>query len=224
MHINLHKTFSTPHGGGGPGHGPVVVNAELAKFLPVPRIVKEGALYRLVEEDADAVGRVKGFHGHFGMAVRALTYMMAHGADGIRQASEDAVLNANYVLARLRDLYHVPFEGVCMHECLLTDKRQKEKNFTTLDIAKALIEKGFHPMTVYFPLIVQGAMLIEPTESETRESIDGFIEAMRWIATSVEEGQGEALKQYPVSAPRRRLDEVKAARQPVLTWAQRSPA
>lgn len=224
MHLNLHKTFSTPHGGGGPGHGPVVVNAELARFLPVPRIVKEGTSYRLVDDAPDAVGRVKGFHGHFGMAVRALTYMMAHGADGIRQASEDAVLNANYILARLRDLYHVPFEGHCMHECLLTDKKQKEKGVTTMDIAKALVECGFHPMTVYFPLIVQGAMLIEPTESETKESIDAFVETMRWVADVVESGQGAELKQYPVSAPRRRLDEVKAARNPVLTWHQEKKA
>lgn len=224
MHLNLHKTFSTPHGGGGPGHGPIAVVSELAKFLPVPRIVKNGDKYELVEKDASAVGRVKGFHGHFGMAVRALTYMMAHGADGIRQASEDAVLNANYILAKLRDLYHVPFEGSCMHECLLTDKNQKDKHVTTMDIAKGLIECGFHPMTVYFPLIVPGSMLIEPTESETKESIDGFIAAMRWLAEVAASADCEVLKSYPESAPRRRLDEVKAARNPVLTWNQERQA
>ncbi|MBI1274364.1 aminotransferase class V-fold PLP-dependent enzyme [bacterium] len=220
MHFNLHKTFSTPHGGGGPGHGPVAVRKELAEFLPVPRIVKKGDLYALETEAKHSIGRIKGFHGHFGMAVRALTYMMAHGGEGIRQASEDAVLNANYIRAKLHDLYHVPFDGICMHECLLTDKKQKEKGISTMDIAKTLVEYGFHPMTVYFPLMVQGAMLIEPTESETRESIDEFINTMRWIATEVNEGRGEALKQNPVSAPRRRLDEVKAAKNPVLTWKQ----
>jgi glycine dehydrogenase subunit 2 len=158
------------------------------------------------------------------MAVRALSYMLAHGGEGIRQASEDAVLNANYILNQLQDLYHVPYPGTCMHECLLTDKRQKESGVTTMDIAKALVEFGFHPMTVYFPLVVQGAMLIEPTESESKESMDEFIVTMRHIAAMASNGQAEELKAMPTSTPSRRLDEVGAARKPILTWQQMSAA
>jgi glycine dehydrogenase subunit 2 len=220
MHINLHKTFSTPHGGGGPGSGPICVTEKLAKYVPTPLVIKDGNGYRL-ERNGDRpenCGRIKGFQGQFGMHIRALTYMMSHGADGLRRVSEDAVLNANYILAKLKDLYHVPYAGPCMHECLLTDKNQKDAGVTTLDIAKALVEHGIHPMTVYFPLVVQGAMLIEPTETETKDSIDRFIRVMRDIALEVKAGDVEKFHNYPQSAPTRRLDEVKAARDPKLRW------
>ncbi len=220
MHINLHKTFSTPHGGGGPGSGPICVTEALRNYVPYPVVLNENNSYRLEEKSdrSEACGRIKGFQGQFGMHVRALTYMMSHGADGLRQVSEDAVLNANYILSQLKDLYHVPFEGPCMHECLLTDKTQKEAGVTTLDIAKALVEHGMHPMTVYFPLVVQGAMLIEPTETETKDSLDRFIRVMRQIATDVKNGDVDKFHSYPQSAPVRRLDEVKAAREPKLRW------
>lgn len=218
MHFNLHKTFSTPHGGGGPGSGPIAVSQELAPYLPVPNVVKEGERFRLIGDAAASIGRLKGFNGQFGMAVRALAYMLSHGADGLKQVAEDAVLNANYVLSQLKDLYHVPFPGTCMHECLLTDKFQKEKGITTMEVAKTLIEYGIHPMTVYFPLVVQGAMLIEPTETETKASLDHFIAVMRMIAEKTAAGDIEALKNNPVSSPRKRLDEVRAARNPVLKW------
>lgn len=218
MHFNLHKTFSTPHGGGGPGCGPIAVSEELGPYLPVPRIIKEGGHYHLQTCNDTSIGRLKGYHGQFGMAVRALSYMMSHGKDGLRQVAEDAVLNANYILSQLKDDFHVPFEGYCMHECLLSDKFQKEHGVTTNEVAKTLIEYGIHPMTVYFPLVVQGAMLIEPTETETRASLDHFIEVMRMIAKKAKDGEAEELKQYPISTPRKKLDEVKAARQPVLKW------
>ena len=222
MHFNLHKTFSTPHGGGGPGCGPIAVTDELAPYLPVPKIVQHGDHYHLITEDADSIGRLKGFNGQFGMAVRALAYMMSHGADGLKQVAEDAVLNANYILSQLRGAYHVPFPGNCMHECLLTDKLQKDQGVTTNDIAKTLIEYGIHPMTVYFPLVVQGAMLIEPTETETKASLDHFIEVMKMIAKQTAAGQGGEFHNNPVSAPRKRLDEVAAARNPILTWTSQT--
>ncbi|MCF8496019.1 MAG: aminomethyl-transferring glycine dehydrogenase subunit GcvPB [Alphaproteobacteria bacterium] len=220
MHINLHKTFSTPHGGGGPGSGPICTSAELAPYIPVPTVVKEGDSYKLqTEEDRpETMGQLKGFQGQFGMHVRALAYMLSHGADGLKQVSEDAVLNANYILSRLKDDYHVPYEGPCMHECLLTDKTQKESGVTTLDIAKALCENGYHPMTVYFPLVLPGTMLIEPTETESKESIDKFITVMKGFAEDVRQGDTEKFHDYPLNTPRRRLDEVKAARSPVLRW------
>jgi glycine dehydrogenase subunit 2 len=224
MHINLHKTFSTPHGGGGPGSGPICVTDELAPFLPMPCVVKDGAGYKLeVEGDRPtSFGRLKGFQGQFGMHVRALTYMMSHGADGLRQVSEDAVLNANYILSQLKDDYHAPFKDrPCMHECLLTDKIQKDNGgVTTIDIAKTLIEYGMHPMTVYFPLVLQGTMLIEPTETESRDNLDRFIAVMKMIAADVKAGDTDKFHQYPVSSPRRRLDEVTAARQPRLRWVK----
>jgi glycine dehydrogenase subunit 2 len=217
MHFNLHKTFSTPHGGGGPGSGPIAVRADLAEFLPTPHIIKNGDVYAF-NAPKNSVGKVKGFNGQFGMHVRALTYMLSHGADGLQKVAEDAVLSANYILAKLKPYYHVPFEGNCMHECLLTDKLQKAAGTTTLDIAKALIEYGIHPMTIFFPLVVQGAMLIEPTETENKNTIDNFIDTMIYIAKEVADGRGERFHNYPLSTPRRRLDEVKAAKTPVLTW------
>lgn len=220
MHINLHKTFSTPHGGGGPGSGPICVTPELAPYVPNPVVLHENGSYRLEgsEDRKTACGRIKGFQGQFGMHVRALTYMMSHGSDGLRQVSEDAVLNANYILSQLKQDYNVPFAGPCMHECLLTDKVQKEAGVTTLDIAKALVEHGFHPMTVYFPLVVQGAMLIEPTETESKDTLDRFIQVMKDIAADVRAGDVDKFHSYPQSAPARRLDEVQAAREPKLRW------
>jgi glycine dehydrogenase subunit 2 len=220
MHINLHKTFSTPHGGGGPGSGPICVNEKLAAYLPYPIVLKTENGFKLEKSDdrPTSFGRLRGFQGQFGMFVRALTYMMSHGADGLRQVSSDAVLNANYILAHLKEDYHAPFgDRTCMHEVLLTDKIQKESGVTTIDIAKTLIEYGIHPMTVYFPMVVSGAMLIEPTETESKETIDRFIAVMKMIAKDVRAGDTEKLHSYPISSPRRRLDEVKAARQPILT-------
>lgn len=221
MHINLHKTFSTPHGGGGPGSGPICCTEELAQYMPTPIVIKNDEGYSLEksEDRPETLGRLKAFQGQFGMFVRALSYMKSHGADGLKQVSEDAVLNANYILSQLSDDYHVPYEGPCMHECLITDKKQKEFDVTTLDIAKALVEHGYHPMTVYFPLVLSGTMLIEPTETESKATIDRFIETMKKIAKDARDGKADTLKSYPQSAPRKRLDEVKAARNPVLKWA-----
>lgn len=222
MHINLHKTFSTPHGGGGPGSGPICCTPELAKYMPVPTVVKDGEGYKLetIEDRPQSMGRLKGFQGQFGMHVRALSYMLSHGADGLQQVSEDAVLNANYILACLKDDFHAPFahQGPCMHEAMITDKTQKESGVTTLDFAKALCEKGFHPMTVYFPIHIAGTMLIEPTETESKDSMDRFISVMKSFAADVKAGDTEKYHNYPLSTPRRRLDEVKAARNPVLRW------
>ncbi|MCI5060872.1 MAG: aminomethyl-transferring glycine dehydrogenase subunit GcvPB [Alphaproteobacteria bacterium] len=220
MHINLHKTFSTPHGGGGPGSGPICVAPSLQDYMPSPVVLKEGTAYRLEEEGEreTSCGRLRGFQGQFGMHVRALSYMMSHGADGLKQVSEDAVLNANYILSQLKDDYHAPFEGPCMHECLFTDKYQKEYDVTTLDIAKTLIEYGMHPMTVYFPLVVSGAMLVEPTETESKDALDRFISVMKMIAKKARSGDVTELHNYPKSTPRHRLDEVKAAREPKLRW------
>ncbi len=217
MHFNLHKTFSTPHGGGGPGSGPIAVRAELAEFLPTPHVEKHGDTYKLVAPKSTC-GKVKGFNGQFGMHIRALTYMLSHGADGLQKVAEDAVISANYILAKLKDFYHVPFAGNCMHECLLTDRIQKEQGITTLDIAKALVEYGIHPMTTFFPLVVSGAMLIEPTETESKQTVDEFIDTMIFIAKEVAEGRGDKFHNYPLNTPRRRLDDVKAAKNPVTTW------
>lgn len=223
MHINLHKTFSTPHGGGGPGSGPICVDKKLAAYLPVPTVIKtpNGFALETEKERSTSFGRLKGYQGQFGMFVRALSYMLSHGGDGLRQVSRDAVLSANYILSSLKSEYAAPFgEKTCMHECLLTDKIQKEQGVTTIDIAKTLIENGIHPMTVYFPLVVQGAMLIEPTETESKETLDQFIEIMRGIAKKAESGGAAELQANPQSTPRKRLDEVKAARQPILNVGQ----
>jgi glycine dehydrogenase subunit 2 len=226
MHINLHKTFSTPHGGGGPGAGPVVLSARLAPFAPVPFVVREGERLRLVEhaEGSVSFGRMSAFHGQMGMFVRALSFILSHGADGLRQASEDAVLSANYVRACLNDVMSAPFgDRPCMHEALFDDRWLKDTGLTTLDFAKAMIDEGFHPMTVYFPLIVHGAMLIEPTESEPKASLDLFIMTLRDLAMSIRAGERERFLTAPVHAPRRRLDETRAARQPVLRWTKPAP-
>ncbi|MFA5124159.1 aminomethyl-transferring glycine dehydrogenase subunit GcvPB, partial [Zavarzinia sp.] len=225
MHINLHKTFSTPHGGGGPGSGPVVLSAALAPFAPLPWVVEKDGVFELVEDEAgESFGRMTAFHGQMGMFVRALAYMMSHGADGLAQASGDAVLAANYIQARLDDVMTAPFEGPCMHEALFDDRFLKDTGVTTLDFAKAMIDEGYHPMTMYFPLVVHGAMLIEPTESESKESLDEFIAVMRSLAESARAGEVERFAGAPFLAPRRRLDETAAARKPVLRWQAPAPA
>jgi glycine dehydrogenase subunit 2 len=223
MHINLHKTFSTPHGGGGPGAGPVVFSEALAPFAPAPWVVSGSDGPRLVErnegEAAQAFGRLCAFHGQMGMYVRALAYMLSHGSDGLRQVAEDAVLNANYVKARLSEVMTAAFpDGPCMHEALFDDAWLEGTGVTTLDMAKALIDEGFHPMTVYFPLVVRGAMLIEPTETEPKREIDRFCDAMLELAAAAKAGDVDRFKGAPFKAPLRRLDETAAARKPRLRW------
>jgi glycine dehydrogenase subunit 2 len=217
IHLNLHKTFSTPHGGGGPGSGPCCCTKELEPFLPVPRIVRAEDRYKLDFDYPNTIGRVKAFYGNFGMAVRALSYIETHGADGLREATEAAVLNARVIAHGLASDYDKPFEGAPMHEVVFTDKRQARKGVHTLDIAKRLIDYGFHPMTIYFPLIVQGAMLIEPTESVGRQEIQQFIEAMRAIAREALETP-DLVTGAPHTTRIGRLDEAAAARKPVLRW------
>ena len=225
MHINLHKTFSTPHGGGGPGSGPVVLSEALAPFAPLPFAVRgaDGTMRMIEEEDAAAYrphsfGRMAAFHGQMGMFTRALAYILSHGADGLAQVAEDAVLNANYILRSLEGELEAPFghAGPCMHEALFSDDGLAD-GFSTLDIAKGLIDEGFHPMTVYFPLVVHGAMLIEPTETESKAGLDRFIGSLRSLARRAKAGDTR-LKSAPHFAPRRRLDETRAARKPVLVW------
>ncbi len=220
MHINLHKTFSTPHGGGGPGAGPVVLSAALAPFAPLPYVVHGKNGFALVEHDEKgmAFGRLKGFHGQMGMFVRAIAYMMSHGSDGLRQVAEDAVLNANYILASLKDVMSPAFPGTCMHEALFDDAFLKDTGVTTLDFAKALIDEGYHPMTMYFPLVVHGALLVEPTETESKDSLDLFIKVMRGLAEQAKAGEEQHFHEAPKLTPRRRLDETAAARHPVLRW------
>jgi glycine dehydrogenase subunit 2 len=223
MHINLHKTFSTPHGGGGPGAGPVVLSAALAPFAPAPWITHGESGLALIEhatgEARAALGRMCAFHGQMGMYVRALAYMMSHGADGLRQVAEDAVLNANYVNARLKGVMTVPFpDGPCMHEALFDDAWLEGTGVSTLDFAKAIIDAGFHPMTMYFPLVVHGAMLIEPTETESRREIDRFCDALLDLAAAAKAGDAERFTGAPFNAPLRRLDETLAARKPRLRW------
>jgi len=226
MHINLHKTFSTPHGGGGPGSGPVVLSEALAPFGPMPFTARDGdGVVHLVEEESaaefghtQAFGRMTAFHGQMGMFTRALTYILSHGADGLKQVAEDAVLNANYILRAMEDILDAPFaaSGPCMHEALFSDSNFAE-GLSTLDVAKGLIDEGYHPMTVYFPLVVHGAMLVEPTETESKAAIDQFIAAFRSVATRALAGD-EGLKAAPYYAPRRRLDETGAARKPKLAF------
>ena len=226
MHINLHKTFSTPHGGGGPGAGPVVFSEALAPFAPLPYVHKAHGRFELVEHRGEGdehfasqtFGRMVAFHGQMGMFVRAASYMLSHGADGLMQAAEDAVLNANYILARLKDVMSPAFAGPCMHEALFDDGFLKDTGVTTLDFAKAMIDEGYHPMTMYFPLVVHGAMLIEPTETESKAALDEFIMAMRALAAAARRGEKERFTGAPHFAPVQRLDETRAARQPVLTY------
>jgi glycine dehydrogenase subunit 2 len=217
IHLNLHKTFSTPHGGGGPGCGPCCCTKELEPFLPVPRIVKRDDVYKLDSNYPQSIGRVKAFFGNYGMMLRALAYIQTHGHDGLREATEAAVLNSRYVAHGLAADYERPFAQPSMHEVVFTDKRQSRKGVHTLDIAKRLIDYGFHPMTIYFPLIVQGAMLIEPTESVGRAELDQFVDAMKAIAQEAVEDP-ELVINAPHSTRIGRLDEAAAARRPVLRW------
>ena len=217
IHLNLHKTFSTPHVRGCPVCGPCRCTADLKPFLPTPRIEKDGDRYHLNYDHPNSIGRVKAFYGNFGMMVRALAYIYTHGFDGLKEATETAVLNARYVSHKLRDTYDAPFESDCMHEAIFSHKNQAKKGVVTLDIAKRLIDYGFHPMTVYFPLVVEGAMLIEPTESVGRADLDAFIEAM--IDIDAEAGENPQLViDAPHSTRIGRLDEASAARKPVLRW------
>jgi glycine dehydrogenase subunit 2 len=226
MHINLHKTFSTPHGGGGPGAGPVVFSEALARFAPAPKIVKAGDRFDLIEANEPGhVGRMCAFHGQMGMYVRALAYMMSHGADGLRQVAEDAVLNANYLLARLKPHFNAPFgDGPCMHEALFDDSNLRTHGVETIDIAKALLDEGYHPMTTYFPLVVHGAMLVEPTETESKAELDRFADVMIALAKRAKGNDAASFKAQPRLAPMRRLDETRAARQPKLRWKPEAAA
>jgi glycine dehydrogenase subunit 2 len=217
MHLNLHKTFSTPHGGGGPGAGPVAVQSVLEPFLPVPRLRREGNRLSWDFDVPSSIGRVRAFYGNFGMLVRALTYILTLGPGGLREVGETAVLNANYIRARLKDAYHLPFETDSLHEVVFSHKHQKEHGVTALDIAKRIMDYGFHPPTMYFPLIVEGALMIEPTESEPLEELDEFCDAMLKIAEEAETDP-DLLREAPHSTPVRRLDEATAARKPVLRW------
>jgi len=217
IHLNLHKTFSTPHGGGGPGCGPCLSTAELERFLPTPRIEKGDAGYTLNYDRPESIGRVKAFFGNFGMMVRALSYIYTHGAEGLKEATETAVLNARYVSEKLKDTYHKPYASDCMHEAIFSHKNQSATGVHTLDIAKRLIDYGFHPPTIYFPLVVEGAMLIEPTESVGHADLDAFIEAMKDIDKEASENP-ELVHEAPHSTRIGRLDEASAARKPVLRW------
>ncbi len=227
MHLNLHKTFSTPHGGGGPGSGPVALAASLAPYAPLPWLVHGEDGLGLVEHKRGqalaAIGRLKGFHGQMGMFVRALAYMMSHGADGLRQVAEDAVLNANYLRALLEGDLSLSFPGPCMHEVLFDDRFLKDTQITTLDFAKALIDEGYHPMTMYFPLVVHGALLIEPTETESKAALDEFAAVVKALAAAARAGDANRFRAAPVLTPRRRLDETLAARQPMLRWRPVAP-
>jgi glycine dehydrogenase subunit 2 len=214
-HMNLHKTFSTPHGGGGPGSGPVLAKGFLNPYLPGPRVKLSNGRYSVERENEKSVGMMNAFFGNFGVYLRAYAYVLSVGAEGFGDISDAAVLNANYILAKLKKHYHVPYDTTCMHECVISDKLQKDAHVSTLDIAKSLIDRGFHPPTIYFPLIVKGAMMIEPTESETVETLDLFISAMIEIA-ELAKTDPQSLQNAPVRAKLMRLDETAAARSPNL--------
>ncbi|MFB3853661.1 MAG: aminomethyl-transferring glycine dehydrogenase subunit GcvPB [Vicinamibacterales bacterium] len=217
MHLNLHKTFSTPHGGGGPGSGPVVATMELEPYLPAPVVSRVDGRFGLDYDRPHSIGRVKAYLGNFGTVLRAYAYILALGPDGLRATAENAVINANYLRVRLRERYDVPYDRINMHEVILSDRRQNSTGVTTLDVAKRLIDYGFHPPTVYFPLIVHGAMMVEPTESEALDELDRFVEAMFAIADEAER-DASLLKRAPVRTRRSRFDEASAARKPVLRW------
>ena len=216
VHLNLHKTFSTPHGGGGPGAGPVCCQSFLAPYLPAPVVEERGGAYRLSQPER-SIGKLTAFWGNFGVLVRAYAYIRALGAEGLRAVAENAVINANYVRARLKGAYHLPYDRTCLHEVVFSALRQRAKGVKALDIAKRLIDYGFHPPTIYFPLIVPEALMIEPTETESRENLDAFCEAMLAIAREAEE-QPQLVREAPHTTPLRRLDEATAARRPVLRW------
>jgi glycine dehydrogenase subunit 2 len=214
LHLNLHKTFSTPHGGGGPGAGPVCVTNALEPFLPVPRVVKENNRFEWSENFPQSVGRLHAFYGNFGILVRAYSYILSLGHH-LDRVSQYAVLNANYIKEGLKDLFHLPYDRPCMHECVFTDEYQRPHKVSTLDIAKRLMDYGFHPPTIYFPLVVSGAIMIEPTESESKDTLDSFIGAMRRIANEAQK-EPKLLRQAPHRPKLKRLDETLAARKPCL--------
>jgi len=220
MHFNLHKTFSTPHGGGGPGAGPVGVKEPLAAFLPTPVVVRDGESFGFDHDRPKSIGRLHASYGNVGMLVRAYTYILSLGAAGLRRCSEMAVLNANYLLERLRGAFSVPYDQPVMHECVLSDRQLADSGVTTLDVAKRLIDHGYHPPTIYFPLVVPGAMMIEPTESESLESLDRFAETLLAIAEEAHRDP-ERLHRAPEHTRLSRLDETRAARRPVLRWEPR---
>ena len=219
MHFNLHKTFTTPHGGGGPGCGAVGASAALAPYLPIPMVaIDQNNSFFFDTNRPKSVGRIRSFYGNFGMMIRAFTYIRELGPEGIRKVAERAVLNANYVRARLHEAYHLPFAADCLHEVVLTDKKQQsEAKVSTMDIAKRLIDFGIHPPTVYFPLIVSGAIMIEPTETESKQELDLLCDAFLAIAQEATTS-ADALKSAPKNTALGRLDEARAARQPVLKW------
>jgi glycine dehydrogenase subunit 2 len=217
LHLNLHKTFSTPHGGGGPGSGPVGVKKELVKFLPVPVIEKKGDSYILDYDRPDSIGKVRSFYGNFGVAVKAYSYIMSMGGEGLKEVSRKAVLNANYIMSKLKKYYELPIDQVCKHEFVLGGLPENDNHVTTLDVAKRLLDYGYHPPTIYFPLIVNNAIMIEPTETESLETLDSFIDIMIKIAGEAEEDP-EILKTAPHDTAVRRIDEVKAARNLILKW------
>ncbi len=218
MHLNLHKTFSTPHGGGGPGSGPVGAIEKLVPFLPRPLVEKRGQSYEFDYSGEDSIGKVRSFYGNFGVMVKAYTYLKAIGPDGLEEIAENAVLNANYLQSKLQKHYHLPFKRRCMHEFVISD-RHMPNNVTANDIAKRLMDYGFHPPTVYFPLIVKGAIMIEPTESESKETLDRFADAMVKIKEEAERN-AEVVREAPHKMPVKRLDAVKAARELNLRWKQ----
>jgi glycine dehydrogenase subunit 2 len=217
IQLNLHKTFSTPHGGGGPGSGPVGVKSFLEPYLPKPRIKKKGERFFLDYNHPKSIGRLRAFHMNFGIVVRGYSYIRAMGGEGLKKASEMAVLNANYIMEALKGHYHLPYERPCMHECVFSDTLQSECNVNTLDIAKRLIDYGFHPPTIYFPLVVKGALMVEPTETESKETLDSFIDAMKKIAFESKKDP-DTVRSSPHTTSMGRLNEAKAARNPVLRW------
>jgi glycine dehydrogenase subunit 2 len=219
VHINLHKTFATPHGGGGPGAGPVAIKEELAPYLPVPVVEKKGETFRLNDDRPKSIGKIRAFYGNFGVLLKAYAYALSMGPEGLKRASEIAVLNANYLMKRLKDDYDLPYDRPCMHECVFTDRLQEKYHVATLDIAKRLIDYGYHPPTIYFPLVVKGALMIEPTETESKECLDQFVATMIQIAAEARENP-DLLHQAPQRVKVRRLDEVQAARKPKLKWTK----
>jgi glycine dehydrogenase subunit 2 len=217
IQINLHKTFSQPHGGGGPGAGPVGVRKHLAPFLPVPTVEKRSDAFVLDFDRPQSIGKVRSFAASFGVMVRAYTYIRSLGAAGLTQAAETAVLNANYIMHQLKGAYHLPYDRLCKHECVFSDAIQLQNDVKTLDVAKRLMDYGFHPPTIYFPLIVSGALMIEPTETESKETLDQFIAAMWEIAREARE-EPELVRGAPHKPRVSRMDETRAARQPILRW------
>jgi glycine dehydrogenase subunit 2 len=217
LHLNLHKSFSTPHGGGGPGSGPVGVTAALEPFLPVPRVVKKNGTVALKTKGVKSIGRMRSFAGNAGVALKAYAYLRSHGASTLRGIAENAILNANYVRTKLRDLFPSAIDEPCMHECVLTTEPEKLNGIKTLDVAKRLLDHGFYAPTIYFPLIVHEALMIEPTETETKETLDAFVAAMRAIHAEAQ-ADPERVKSAPHGLPVRRLDELGAARNPNVGW------